>query len=401
MKILYIHQYFVTPEDTCGTRSYEIARYLVSRGCEVHMLTGTSIESEVVEGIKIYTTNTSYKHSYSYIRRIISFFIFILKATGAGLKIKNIDIIYATSTPLTVGIIGVILKLFKRAALVFEVRDVWPDVPVEMGIFKNKVVVKLLKWMEIIIYKKSDHIIALSPDMKKNLLEKNVPGIKLTVAENMANNYLVEELDKSPDIGVKGAAGSLVNMAEGKFICIHPGAFGRVNGLEFIIEISILLRKQEDIWFFLVGEGREKEKIQELIQMHKLQNVVIRPGIPKKELFRLLLKSHLGIMTVDHRIKILEGNSANKFFDYLSCGLPVLINYGGWQEEVLENNKAGFSCKTPREMAEKIIFLYQNPEVREGLCSGAKILSLRQYDREIICKRIFEVLQEVYISRSN
>jgi len=174
MHILYIHQHFATPEGSTGTRSYEFARRWIQCGHKVTVLTGYydigglqvgrgAIQRQSIEGINVIVVATKYSNKQSFFRRIICFCSFLLLATYVGLSEQGVDVIYATSTPLTVGIPAMIIKRLRRKPFVFEVRDQWPEIPIELGIIRNKIVIKFFLWLEKTIYKNSSGIVAVSP----------------------------------------------------------------------------------------------------------------------------------------------------------------------------------------------------------------------------------------------
>ena len=336
MKIIYLHQYFKTNEENGGTRSYEFAKRLVSEGHEVIMITGELVKVDNLEGIKIISTKSKIQNNMGYIQRIKSFADYIVKSIYYGLKIKNVDLIFVTSTPLTIAIPGIILKKIKKAKFVFEVRDVWPDAPIELGFIKNSFIKKFLILLEKRSYIEANHIIALSEGMKNNILRKGVIASKVSVITNMCNLELYNSININSNV-VKKEYG-----LENKFICIHPGTMGFVNGLEYVLKLAEITKEEEDIVYLLIGEGKEKDKLIQLKEEKNLKNVIIRDGLPKKDIIKLIKASDIGIMCVSN-YKILEDNSANKFFDFLAAKLPVFINYKGWQSEVLANNNAGFS----------------------------------------------------------
>jgi glycosyltransferase involved in cell wall biosynthesis len=347
LKILYLYQYFITNEQPGGTRAFEFTRFLTENNHKVDVITGKNIKlNELNEKLNIHTTNTEYTNNMSSLRRIYAFFHYIIKATFKALSIKEIDLIFATSTPLTIGLPAVILSKLKRKKLIFEVRDVWPDVPIELGYIKNKLIIKILKLFEMWIYKNSSHIIVLSSGMYENLRKKGVSPEKMTIIENISNLYLFDQIkDKNKPENLKN-----------KFICIHPGTMGPVNGLDFILDTANILKHiDNEIVFLLIGKGKKKESLQNRVKKEEITNVIFQEIMPKKDVVKLIKSSDIGIMCVDNSYKILEDNSANKFFDFLAAGLPVLINYEGWQKEAIETNECGYSCLTPQEMADKIL----------------------------------------------
>lgn len=166
MRILYIHQYFATPNGSSSIRSYEFARRWIKAGHKVTLITGHYdigglelgtglIQKQTIEGINVVVAGTRYSNKLTYPRKIISFLRFCLFSIYVGLRTKNIDVMYATSTPLTVGIPALVARWFRRKKFIFEVRDQWPESVVELGILKNKLLIKVLLWLEKIIYKKA------------------------------------------------------------------------------------------------------------------------------------------------------------------------------------------------------------------------------------------------------
>lgn len=382
MKVLYIHQYFKV--NSGGTRSYEFSKYLTSQNHSVTMITGTEVNNHEIENIKVKSTKTKYHHSFNFMQRIISFVHFMIKSTLIGLKEKNIDVIYATSTPLTVGIPTLLISKLKRRKYVFEVRDVWPDVPIEMGFIKSKLLQNILFKLEKIIYKHAEHIVVLSEGMKRNLLRKGVNKEKITVITNLSMNQYYDEIDVKPR-----------DFYRDKLLCIHPGTMGKVNGLDFILDVAETYN-DDDIVYLLIGEGNQKERLKERIEQSNIKNVIIQDALPKDQVMKLIKQSDVGIMIVDN-YKILEDNSANKFFDFLAAGLPVVLNYEGWQKQVLERNNAGrgFNYRNKKEFYNYLVELKNNPEKRKLIGNNAKRLAIEKYDSLVLSKKMESVLTQV------
>lgn len=382
MKIIYIHQYFKPNE---GIRSFEFIKHLLEKGHEVTVITAEHIEQDFqMEGLTVVSTNTRYSNNMSKMQRISAFLKFMLKGTFKGLGIKKPDVVFATSTPITVGFPAVIIKKLKRCKMVFEVRDVWPDIPVEMGFIKGRFVVWALKKYEKWIYKNSAHIIPLSKGMHENIKKKGVAEEKLTTIENISNLYLYSSVETI-----------LENRANQPFVCIHPGTMGIVNGLDFVLDTAkIVAEKDKDIKFLLIGEGNRKEALKKRIEEEKIENVEIRDGVPKREVASLTEKAAVGFMCVDTKYKILEDNSANKFFDFLAAGLPTVINYGGWQKEVLEENECGFSETEPEKMAERLCEMKNNGELLKEYAENAK-KTAENYSTKAATEKLDKILENL------
>lgn len=365
MRIIYLHQYFKTNNDNGGTRSYEFAKDLVKKGHEVIMITGEASQQEYIDGIKIISTKTKYNQKMNKLQRIKSFFDYILKSTCISLKIKDIDLVFATSTPLTIGIPAVLIKKIKKCKMIFEVRDVWPDIPYELGLIKNKIIIGGLKKLEKICYKNSNHIIVLSDGMRSNIIGKGINENKVTTITNIANKPLYDfEINKNI---VKERFG-----LKDKFICIHPGTMGMVNGLEFILRVAEETRDR-DIVYLLIGEGNEKENLKTIKDEKSLDNVIFMDSLPKKDIIEIIKASDIGIMCVAN-YPILKDNSANKFFDFLASELPIIINYEGWQANVLKENECGFNYRynDHKSMAIKIENLKSDDKHMNSLKNNSK-----------------------------
>ena len=406
MHILYIHQHFATPDGSTGTRSYEFARRWVKAEHHVTLITGHydigGLDSAKklyhklnIEGIDVVAVGTGYSNKQSYLRRIVSFLSFCLLSIYAGLRTKNIDVIYATSTPLTVGIPAIMLKWFKRVPFVFEVRDQWPEIPVELGIIKNRIIIRLLLWLEKTIYKHSSAIVALSPGMAEGInkvLKKEIPVIVIP------NSCDVDVF--SPDID-----GSDIREKHGwsdKLILLHFGAMGRANGLDFIIDAAERLKDNPDIRFVLAGDGNRKSFLVERVERLGLTNIEILNSRPKAELAGLVAACDVS-MVVFANYPVLENNSANKFFDSLSAGKPVLLNYSGWQRKILEDNNAGFGCDQfdTDKFVDKVLYFHSHRDQLQQMGQNARRVAVERFDREQLAAKVLSLLEEQHRERKD
>jgi len=402
MKMLYLHQYFKTNQSSGGTRSYEFAKFLGDQGIDVHVITGIPSEPLDHENIKVTSTGTAYNNKMSKSRRILSFLDYNRKAFFKGWKDKEASIIFATSTPLTIGLPAVLLAKMRKKKLIFEVRDVWPDVPIALGYINNKLLIKFLRIFEKWIYNNAAHIIVLSDGMHQNLINKGVPKEKLTTIENMANLYLYDEArekkespspkdHENPEIEGKYQSGE-----EKIFTCIHPGTMGHVNGLDFVLDAAkITLSKDPEIHYLLIGDGKQKDHLKNRVQKEKIVNVTIEDAKPKAEVVENILSADVGLMCVDNQYKILEDNSANKFFDFLAAGLPVLINYGGWQKRAIEENHCGKATLTPEDMAEEILSLKKDSKRLQTMAKNARALAEEKYSDNIAKEKLLQIINGI------
>jgi len=410
MHILYIHQHFATPAGSTGTRSYEFARRWVKAGHKVTLISGCYdigglelrtglIQKQTLEGINVVVAGTKYSNKQLYLRRVMSFLSFCLLSIYVGLRAKKIDVMYVSSTPLTVGISAMVIKWAKRVPYVFEVRDQWPEIPIELGIITNRFLIKILLWLEKTIYRSSSSVVALSPGqaegVKKVLTQPFSQGLGLT--EEKPITIIPNSCDTDvfrPDID-----GLAIRQKKGwrdKLVLLHAGAMGKVNGLGFIIDAAERLKEHNDILFVLMGDGNQKPVLETKVKKLGLANVEILPSVPKRELPEFYAATDVGLVIIGN-FPIIEANCANKFFDSLSAGRPVVLNYSGWQRKILEENQAGFGCDLCNldEFVEKVLYLNSHRKQLKQMGQNARQVALKKFNRDESAKQALEVISSV------
>jgi len=395
MNILYIHQHFAIPSGSTGTRSYEFARRWVKAGHKVTVITGHydiggveySNKPQVINGVEVRIAGTRYSNKQSFVRRVMSFFGFMIFSFFAGLRVKDVDVVYATSTPLTIGIPAMLLKLFKRKPYVFEVRDQWPQIPIELGYIKNKLLIRALLWLEKRIYKSASAVVGLSPGMSA--------GVKEVIGEDK----LIETVPNSSDTEVfrPDIDGSDIRKKHGwenKFVLMHFGAMGKANGLEFLVDVAERLKGNNGIHFVIIGDGATRQSVLDRVNKLGLKNIELLGSIPKTILPQYVAACDVStVVFADY--PILEHNSANKFFDSLSAGKPVLLNYSGWQRDAIEKVEAGYGCRQCDigEFIEKVNFLFENKELLGKLGSNARSLAETEFSRDKLASKVLNVIE--------
>lgn len=396
MTIVYLHQYFKTPEVSGGTRSYEMARRFVEAGHRVIMVTsdnrtlkeGNWYQTEEA-GIEVHWLPVPYNNKMSYSDRIKAFFRFALKA-GKKASSFDADVIFATSTPLTIAIPAIRAKKILNVPMVFEVRDLWPGVPISLGVIKNPILKYVSRKLEKYAYKHSSHIVALSTDMKKGIL-KNYPIKESSVAviPNSSDNEMFENVDS--DFRKKNT------WLGNRPMVLYAGTLGLVNGLGYLAEVAKEMKSiNEEVRFVILGEGREKEQIEDRAKEVGIfnQNFFMLEPVPKKDLPKIYAVTDIATSVVIDN-ESLWANSANKFFDSLAAGVSIAINHGGWQKDELEQSDAGIvlSPSDYRKAAIDLNNLLTDRNRLEVMGKNAKKLAIEKYDRDKLAKKLLEILE--------
>ena len=407
MHILYLHQYFATRKGTTGTRSYEFARYLVSRGHQVTMMTsglenrefpvleGKKYAEFETEGIHVVAIAAAYNDpqvgtGMSGLQRMHKFYQFAWSACRIGKKLQTPDLVFATHTPLTVGLAGLTLGQYFKVPFVFEVRDLWPEALVNVGALKNPLVIWWLERMAKKIYTGAKHIVALSPGMKKGIIRTGVPADKVTVIPNASDLDLF-----SPNID--GSAQREQLGLKDRFAAIYFGAMGLANGLEYVIEAARILaeRHSNHIVLVLLGSGGKRAELEKLANEYKLKNVIFSDLAPDKEQLARIVASCNVCLTI-YRATKEHSWSPNKMFDALAAGKPVLINVPGWLGETIEKNKCGrcLDANHPEMLADALEELAANPELCRQMGKNARELAEREFDRTKLANLFENILIE-------
>jgi glycosyltransferase involved in cell wall biosynthesis len=393
MKIIYLHQYFRKPSMSGGVRSYEFAKRLAKAGHDVVVITSDNENDfsgwkiELLDGFEVHWISVKYDNSFGFIRRVWSFFKFLFLATFHICSLKS-DKLFATSTPLTVAIPALFYKLFKRKPYVFEVRDVWPEVPIALGVIKNRALIKFAYFLERLAYRYASHIVALSPNMQKSILER-CGDTPVSVIPNAADCHLFNIPLSNSDSFIETLE---MIKRKHKKVVFYTGAFGMVNNLRSLIKLSSF--SKGDIAFVIIGQGREECELKEYAEELNVLNSTLYflPSVNKNQLSAVHTAFDMAASTV-LPIPELYANSANKVFDAFAAGSPLLINHGGWIKDLIDETGCGLALSnnpTAKDFTILKQFLFDN-----DLYSSASKASLNLGETDFNRENLFLKLSKV------
>lgn len=401
MKVLYFHQHFSTPKGSAGIRSYEMARRLIARGHQVTMVCGsygggnTGIATPfvkgkrrgIVDGIDIIEFDLAYSNSDGFFKRGMTFIKFALRSISLALT-ERYDIVFATTTPLTAGIPGIFARWLKGKPFVFEVRDLWPELPKAMGVIRNPFVLKAMSFLEWASYKSAHRLIGLSPGIVDGIAQRGIPrqnialipnGCDLGIFANEAAPWRPEQI--KPD----------------DLLAVFAGTHGMANGLDAVLNAAAELKKRgrSDIKFLLIGQGKLKSALQERAQQESLDNVIFHDPVNKAKLAGLMNSTDIGLQVLANIPAFYYGTSPNKFFDYIAAGLPVLNNYPGWLAEMINEHKCGFAIPPDNAIAfaDALEKATDNKEMLKIMGKNSRVLAENEFNRELLSNKFVDWLE--------
>lgn len=391
VKILYIHQYFKTPSEGGSIRSYYLAKGLVDHGFVVEMVTTwnkQAYEVKDVDGIRVHYLPVYYDNHLGFWKRIYAFLKFVVLACKLIPKLQRPDICYAMTTPLTVGLIALWIKRRLGIGYYFEIGDLWPAAPIQMGIIKNPVLKHLLYSFERKIYRHAEKIIALSPGIRDSV-EAVVPDKDVYFIPNMSDcsffRMECKETKTETDFNVKD-----------KFVISYIGAAGKANHLEYLLDAAVSCQaKGYPVQFLVAAYGSELERIKRIATAKQVSNINFLPYQSKAEL-RKVLNITDAVYISYAPVHVLQTGSPNKFFDALASGKLVILNTSGWLREITELNKCGFyyDPKAPETFIKQLKPFIKDPNLLFSYQKNARNVAEQYYSRALQVQKLIKVFNK-------
>ncbi len=403
MHILYITQHFPPETGAAQGRAHEMARNLVNLGNQVTVLTGFPnypdgiipdeykgklYQQEEIDGINVVRTFLIPDTKSSKIIRILNYFSFMLSAIIGGLFIKKVDIVYASTPPLPVGVVGYVLSKVYNSKFALEIRDLWVDNAIELGQLKNKFAIKMVRNLESFLNREADKIIVVTEGFKKHLWKKGIKSDKIEVITNGFDEEVFKPGLRDNWVRKK------YNLKE-KFVIMYAGNMGTAQGLDFIIETAIKTRDHKNILYYLIGAGVKKESLMATVEERKLENVRFMDNQPKEVIGDFLAAADVLLISLKD-LPIFEITIPSKVFDYMAMGRPILIGVSGEARRIVEEAKAGlyFTPGKAEEFKEAVFKLYHRPELRKEMGGKAREYAVENFSRQQLARKLNDILQK-------
>ena len=397
MRVLLIHQAFCGPSDPGGTRHYEIARELIAQGHEVTIVTSrynyltgdVKAEHSYPSGFHIrFAPALSALHR-SYFTRILSFLSFAASSLLVALRAGPQDVVLGTSPPIFPAVTASIVAAILRCPFVLEVRDLWPEFAIGLGVLRNRFLVSVARLMEKMLYKSATSIIVNSPAFEIYLQKKSVPKCKIAIVPNGTDVSMFHPESR-------GESFRRMHALIDDFIVIYAGALGLANGVEILLDAASRLRDQSGIKFVIVGSGKHEMRLRRQAEAMKLPNLLFVAAQPKEQMPEVLAAADVCVATLTPALT-LQVTFPNKVFDYMAAARPTVLAMGGPIREVIKNSGGGL-CVRPGDgeaVAQAILDLRNSSCLRAEMGIKARRYVEQNFSRTQQAHRFLEILKQV------
>ncbi len=391
MRILYLHQYFKTPEEGGAIRSYYLATALVEAGHEVVLITSHNkevYELHHINGIEVHYLPVFYSNSLSATRRSRAFLQFLWQARDLIGRLAPYDLCYVSSTPLTIGLLALYARRQLKTSYIFEVRDLWPEAPIQLGFIKSRLLKKLLYKLEDYFYRQAQAVVALSPGIACGIKQRT-PSARVELIPNMADcRFFKPSPIHAPLARQLGT--------ENCFVISYLGAAGLSNHLQYLLEAARACQQHRlAVKFVVAAEGSKLNELKEDARQAGLTNIIFGTYGSKEQVKKWLSISH-AVYTSFGPYPVLQTNSPNKFFDGLAAGKLSIVNTRGWLKEVVEEKRCGFytSPENPLEFVKQLKPFLENSQLLQEYQSNARQLAEENYSREMLSSKVIQLVEE-------
>lgn len=388
MKVLLLHQHYHSPQEGGAIRSYYLTQALVARGIKVTIIT-THNESDhqrkLEGGVEIHFLPIAYENKFAFSARILSFVKYAWKASRLGISLGRFDFCYAVSVPLTVGIAAMWIKSRLGIPYIFEVGDLWPEAPIQMGVVKNSLLQKSLYALERRIYQSAHSIVALSPSIQQ-YVEGKIPGKKVHLIPNMADCEYFGTNEKP-------ATKNQLGIDPTKFTIAYIGAIGIANGLDYFLECANTARKARiPVQFVLMGAGAELDRLKAASEKLGLTNLLII-DFGNREKVKQVLAYTDACFVCYKNVPVLQTGSPNKYFDALAAGKLVIINFGGWIKSEIESEKCGVAldAQHPSDFVGRVTPFITDAQLLKQYQNHARGVAEKKYSRAALSAQFAKV----------
>ena len=407
MKLLILTQYFPPEVGAPQNRLFELAVRLQKLGVDITVLTAMpnypqmdiyegykdkTYVYEVMEGLKVHRSSIYVSKSKSIINRLRNYFSFVISSARVGkAKLENFDFLLCESPPLFLGYSAMRLAKQKKAKLIFNVSDLWPESAEKLGVVNNKFLLKLAYNLEEKLYKRSCLVTGQTQGICHNINER-FPAVKTYWLPNGVDLGYYNPSKIEPGIWREKN-----NFAKEDVVLLYAGIIGIAQGLEVILNSAKNFINTPNIKFVFIGSGPEKDKLLQLKAEQNLTNVFFLDAISKKEMPSVLRSVNAAIIPL-RKLDLFLGAIPSKIFENLAMEVPVLLGVNGEARQLfIDKGNAGlyFEPENSEALTAAILKLIEDKEMALQLGRNGRHFVNEYFNRENIAQNFFDKLNSL------
>lgn len=365
-----------------------------SRGISKEIAKKTPIEEELIDGKLMIRRYRMYAEGKSFSQRLIRYCFCSIKQLWFGCKEKNVDLIFAGSTPPFQGIICSILKKRKQVPFVYNCQDIFPDSMVVAGLIKEKsFLYRIGERISSKTYKAADRIIVISDEMKKTLIQKGVPEEKIKIVYNWIDENVIHPIDINQNKLL-----TELGVPRYNFTVVYAGNIGYAQGMDIILEAAEQLKENKEIGFIIFGNGALEDKMKEDVKKRGIDNICFFPLQPYNRVSEVYSIGNACIVSCK------EGTGGfampSKTWSIMGCGRPVLASFdiGTRLERIIKDEECGLFSQAGdvKGLVTNILALKDNRQLASQLGKNGREYIEKNLSRELGTKKIVEIIESTY-----
>lgn len=404
MRILFLTHYFFPEGNAPATRVYEATRRFAARGHDVTVVTGVPNvpngvvyegyrnrlwQREEVAGVNVVRVWTYLAPNKGTLKRILNYLSFMLSATLAALRVPRPDVVVASSPQFFCGWAGVLASRLRRAPLVLEIRDLWPESIVAVGAMRDPRLIRFLEWLERRMYAAALAIVTVGDGYRRELEARGVPPERISVIPNGIDGAVFHA---RPDDGRVREEWQLGR----RFVCAYVGTIGMGCGLDVVLRAARRLRAEgrDDIRFLLVGDGAVREELEAQVRAEGLDSVVFTGRLPKARMPEVLAAADTCLVHLT-RTPLFKTVLPSKIFEAAAMAKPIVLGVEGFAAELVGRVGAGICIEPENEtqLLEAVTRLARDPSLARKLGEAGLEHLGRPYDWSGLAKTYLSKLE--------
>lgn len=382
MHIVCLYFHYASPDCPSGARAYSLLRGLGQKH-QVTVFTGKHYyhlrQSQHFDweppGVTVRMLDVPYENQMPAARRLTAYASFPAWAGVQASRISSPDLLYAISTPLTTPMAAVLASRIRGIPWVLEIRDLWPDFPIQMGAISSPVLQHILRWTERHLYHDAAHVVTVSPAMTNHVRSTGLDASQVTTLPQGTDLFLFDRPAAPTSSDLRDRHG-----LSSRHIVLYAGALGRANDLPTLLKAAEHLRHRSDTTFVFIGHGFHEPDVRST--SHRLPNVRYVSAQPRHEMVSWFRLATLSLVSF-RDLPVLSTNAPAKLFDSLAASTPVIVTNPGWMTRLIRTHECGWTvpASSASALAEQINTVLDQPKACRAAGERGAELARARFDR--------------------